>query len=154
MSQSRIAAFKGLLEEQPDDAMIWYGLANEYVKLQQWTEAAEALRNVIRRSPDSTAAYQMLGSALLNLGRADEARGVWAEGIRAAERAGAWNARGHMERLLAQTEGAPKEDAADHTPPEFCSCLMNLRAQEDISKRSGPKPLFSGVPSGLDDADE
>ena len=121
MSQSRIAAFKGLLEEQPDDAMIWYGLANEYVKLQQWTEAAEALRNVIRRSPDSTAAYQLLGSALLNLGKADEARGVWAEGMRVAERTGAWNARGHMERLLAQTEGGARGGAADDASSEFCS---------------------------------
>ena len=52
---------------QPDDVMIWYGLGSEYVKLEQWTEAVEALRHVLRINPDYTAAYQMLGSALASL---------------------------------------------------------------------------------------
>src|SRR5688572_10486771 len=121
MSQSRIEAFKGLLEEQPDEAMVWYGLASEYIKLESWGEAAEALQNVMRCNPDYTAAYQMLGSALINLGRADEARRIWAEGIAVATRTGAWNARGHMEKLLAQTEAESVSASPDNSSSEFCS---------------------------------
>jgi predicted Zn-dependent protease len=121
MSQSRIDAFRSLLEEQPDEAVVWYGLANEYLKLESWTEAAEALQNVIRCNPDYTAAYQMLGSALLGQGKAEEARGVWTQGVAVATRTGAWSARAHMERLLAQSAEASAETAANHSSSEFCS---------------------------------
>jgi predicted Zn-dependent protease len=100
MSQSRIDAFTAMLKDQPDNEMIWYGLANEYTKLERWPAAIEALRNVIRLKPDYTSAYQMLGSALVNEGEPEEARHVWMEGIEAANRTGAWKARQHMEGLL------------------------------------------------------
>jgi predicted Zn-dependent protease len=103
MSQSRIDAFAAMAREQPDNEMIWYGLANEYLKLEKWGEAVEALRHVIRIKPDYTAAYQMLGTALANQGARAEARRAWAEGIEVATRAGAWKARQHMEGLLAGT---------------------------------------------------
>jgi predicted Zn-dependent protease len=121
MSQSRIDAFKGLLEEQPDEAMIWYGLANEYSKLESWSAAAEALQNVIRCNADYTAAYQMLGSALMNQGKADEARRVWTEGLEVATRTGAWSARGHMEKLLAQTKAQSSSESSNRSSSEFCS---------------------------------
>jgi predicted Zn-dependent protease len=101
MSQSRIDAFTAMLRDQPDNEMIWYGLANEYTKLEQWPAAIEAFRNVIRIKPDYTSAYQLLGAALLNQGERAEARQVWTEGIEAASRTGAWKARQHLEGLLA-----------------------------------------------------
>ena len=85
----------------PDDALVWYGLGSEYVKVENWEEAITALRNVVSINPDYTAAYQMLGSALMSRGEREEARRVWTAGIEAAERTGAWKARGHMEGLLA-----------------------------------------------------
>lgn len=121
MSQSRIDAFKAMLEEQPDEAMVWYGLASEYLKLENWYEAAEALQNVIRCNGDYTAAYQMLGNALLSQGKTDEARRVWTQGIEVATRTGAWNARGHMEKLLAQTEAESSSQSVNESPSEFCS---------------------------------
>ncbi len=90
-----------MAREQPDDAMIHYGLASEYTKLERWPDAARTLRNVLRINPDYTAAYQMLGTALMNAGQPDEARHAWTNGIEAATRTGAWKARQHMEGLLA-----------------------------------------------------
>ncbi len=109
MSQSRIDAFTAMTVQQPDNEMIWYGLANEYAKLARWSEAAEALRQVIRIKPDYTAAYQLLGSALLSQGDHEAARHVWTQGIEVATRTGAWKARQHMEGLLAgaSTESDP-----------------------------------------------
>jgi predicted Zn-dependent protease len=121
MSQSRIEAFKGLLEEQPDEAMVWYGLANEYVKLEEWGEAITALQNVLRCNPDYTAAYQMLGTALEHQGNREEARQVWTAGLAVAERAGAFQARAHLERLLAQTQGETAKRPSDDAATEFCS---------------------------------
>lgn len=101
MSQTRIDAFTAMTQTQPDNEMIWYGLASEYSKLARWAEAIDALRNVIRLKPDYTAAYQMLGSALLQEGQPEAARQIWIEGIAVADRTGAWKARQHMEGLLA-----------------------------------------------------
>ena len=103
MSQSRIDVFRTMAQEQPGDPLIWYGLASEYVKLERWSDAAEALKQVVRLNPDYTAAYQMLGTALLNQGETEQARRAWTDGIDAATRTGAWKARQHMEGLLAGT---------------------------------------------------
>lgn len=104
MSQARIEALKGMAEAQPGEPMVWYGLGNELAKLEEWEAAADALRRVVSLNSDYTAAYQLLGTALLNLGRAAEARRAWSEGIEAADRTGAWKARQHMDALLAGTE--------------------------------------------------
>jgi len=103
MSQARIDAFTTMLKDQPNNEMIWYGLANEYSKLERWAEASEALRQVINLKPDYTSAYQLLGSALLQQGQTAEARQTWQTGIEVAQRTGAWKARQHMEGLLAGT---------------------------------------------------
>ncbi|HEY1402714.1 MAG TPA: tetratricopeptide repeat protein [Pyrinomonadaceae bacterium] len=104
MSQERIEAFRAMVAAQPEQEMVWYGLANEYVKLERWDEAADALRQVVKLNADFTAAYQMLGTALMNQGRREEARRAWADGIEVANRTGAWKARQHMEGLMANSE--------------------------------------------------
>ena len=109
MAQSRIDIFAEMAKQQPEDAMIWYGLASEYVKAERWNEAADALRNVLRINPDYTAAYQMLGTALMNEGQREEARRIWTEGVEVAGRTGAWKARQHMEGLLAGLGAADSE---------------------------------------------
>jgi predicted Zn-dependent protease len=106
VSQSRIEAFEAMLKDQPEETMVWYGLASEYFKLERWGDAAEALRNVVRLNPNYTA-------ALIKQGEVDQARRAWAEGVEVATRTGAWKARQHMEGLLADT-GA-KADS------EFCA---------------------------------
>ena len=103
MTQSRIDIFAEMAKQQPGDAMIWYGLASEYVKAERWSDATDALQRVVQLNPDYTAAYQMLGTSLLNQGKQDEARRAWTDGIEAANRTGAWKARQHMEGLLDST---------------------------------------------------
>ncbi|HEY0547597.1 MAG TPA: tetratricopeptide repeat protein [Pyrinomonadaceae bacterium] len=108
--QSRIEIFQEMTRQQPADAMIWYGLASEFVKLERWQEAADALRRVVTLNPDYTAAFQMLGTALTNLNQTEEARRVWTQGIEAATRTGAWKARQHMEGLLANSSEDVKQE--------------------------------------------
>jgi tetratricopeptide (TPR) repeat protein len=106
MSQTRIDAFSAMLNDQPNNEMIWYGLANEYSKLARWPEAIAALRQVIQLKPDYTSAYQLLGSALLQQGQIADARQSWQAGIEIAQRTGAWKAGQHMEGLLAGVSDA------------------------------------------------
>lgn len=97
---SRLEAFEQMIEDNPNDPLIWYGLASEYLKVEKLDQAAEALRNVIKLNPQYTAAYQMLGSTLVTIGRNEEAVLVWKEGVEVAEKAGAWKAKQHIEGLL------------------------------------------------------
>lgn len=103
MSEERIKVFEAMAESQPGEVMVWYGLANEYAKLERWREAADALRRVVELNADYTSAYQLLGTAHAQLGEPDEARRAWERGVEVAARTGAWKARQHMERLLADS---------------------------------------------------
>src|SRR4029450_2052555 len=106
MVQSKIEIFTAMLREQPENAMIWYGLASEQYKLENWTEAAKSLRQVVSLNPDYTAAYQMLGTVLANTGDTAGAQQAWRDGIEAADRTGAWKAKQNMHALLAGVAGA------------------------------------------------
>jgi Flp pilus assembly protein TadD len=101
MAEDRLRALLAIAEAQPEEVMIWYGLANEYVKLERWQEAVDALRRTVALNPDYTSAHQMLGTALMSLGQREAARVAWTQGVEVAARTGAWKARDHMERLLA-----------------------------------------------------
>ena len=106
MVQSKIDVFTAMLAEQPENAMIWYGLASEQFKLEKWAEAAESLRRVVSLNPDYTAAYQMLGTALAKVDDLSGAQKAWKDGIEAAGRTGAWKAGQHMQGLLAGVAGS------------------------------------------------
>ncbi|HEX5702685.1 MAG TPA: tetratricopeptide repeat protein [Pyrinomonadaceae bacterium] len=105
MAQSKIEVFTAMLTEQPENAMIWYGLASEQFKLEHWAEAAKSLRQVVTLNPDYTAAYQMLGTALAKMDDVAGAQKVWKDGIEAAGRTGAWKAGQHMQALLDGVDG-------------------------------------------------
>jgi predicted Zn-dependent protease len=106
MVQTKIEIFTAMLAEQPENAMIWYGLASEQFKLENWAEAAKSLSQVVSLNPDYTAAYQMLGTVLVNVGDLGGAQEAWKDGIEAADRTGAWKAGQHMRALLAGVAGA------------------------------------------------
>jgi len=114
MVQSKIEVFTAMLAAQPDNAMIWYGLASEQYKLENWAEAAKSLRQVVSLNPDYTAAYQMLGTALANSGDLAGATQAWRDGIEAASRTGAWKAGQHMQALL--DGAAVSNEALCHEP--------------------------------------
>ena len=105
MVQSKIEVFTAMLTEQPENAMIWYGLASEQFKLESWAEAATALRQVVSLNPDYTAAYQMLGTVLAKMDDLAGAQEAWRNGIEAAGRTGAWKAGQHMQALLDGVSG-------------------------------------------------
>ena len=85
MATSRIDAFKQMLTSDPDNAVVRFGLANEYLKAEQYQEAVEELERYLQQADDEGAAYGMLARALEQLGQRDRAREVYQQGIKAAE---------------------------------------------------------------------
>ena len=73
-----------MLESDPDNALVRFGLANEYVKAGQHAEAVSALREYLQRADDEGAAYGMLARALEKLDQRDEARAALERGIEVA----------------------------------------------------------------------
>ena len=84
----RIAAFKEVAEEMPDDPVVRFGLAGAYLDAGQAENAAMEYRETIRLKPDYSAAHRGLGRALERAGRAAEAIAAYTQGLEVATRNG------------------------------------------------------------------
>ncbi len=88
MSEARIEVFRKMLNAEPQNATVRFGLANELLKLERFAEAAEELKTYLSQTDDQGNAYGKLAQALERLGRTDEARAAYQQGIAAANRHG------------------------------------------------------------------
>ncbi len=86
MTPSRIEILRRLAAQDPDDATAHYMLAHEYFNAQCYPETVEAMRSYLGLSADEGAAYRLLGQALERLGRREEARQAYRDGLAAATR--------------------------------------------------------------------
>ncbi|MFN2454738.1 MAG: tetratricopeptide repeat protein [Pyrinomonadaceae bacterium] len=85
MAASRIDTFTQMLESDPDNALVRFGLANELLKAERYEEAITALKVYLERTDDEGAAYGMLARAFEKTGNREEARTAYEQGIEAAE---------------------------------------------------------------------
>jgi Flp pilus assembly protein TadD len=83
---SRIESLKRMAEARPDDPRARFGLALEYERAGEWEEVVTQLRAYLERTQDEGNAYGRLGHALVQLGRDEEAREAYRQGIEAAYR--------------------------------------------------------------------
>jgi predicted Zn-dependent protease len=81
MSVSRVDIFKQMLEADPQNTTVRYGLANEYLKAERYMEAVEELKFYLENADDQGAAYGMLARAYEKIGKMDEARKAYEKGI-------------------------------------------------------------------------
>lgn len=79
---------EALLARGQDNALVRYGLGGEYLKLKQYDKATEHLRKAVGHDPKYSAAWKLLGKALAEAGRKDEAIKAYEDGIRVAEEKG------------------------------------------------------------------
>jgi len=80
-----------------DNALLRLTLGNLYLEEGDAASAAEHLRQAVERDAGYAAAWKQLGKALLALGREDEARRAWTDGIAAA------NAKGNVQAVKEMT---------------------------------------------------
>src|SRR5262249_19022285 len=88
MTEARIEIFKKMINDDPNNATIRFGLANELLKLERFEDAANKLKSYLTQTDDQGNAYGKLAQALERLGRVDEAREAYQQGIAAANRHG------------------------------------------------------------------
>ncbi|MDX2041535.1 MAG: tetratricopeptide repeat protein [Acidobacteriota bacterium] len=88
MSEARIEVFKKMLDADPANTTVRFGLANELLKLERFAEAATELQTYLGQANDQGNAYGKLGQALERLGKFEEARQTYQQGIEAANRHG------------------------------------------------------------------
>jgi predicted Zn-dependent protease len=84
MTASRIEAFKQMLESDPENTLVRFGLANEYLKAERYEEAIVALNEYLQRADDEGAAFGMLARAYEKAGQRERARESYQRGIEAA----------------------------------------------------------------------
>ncbi len=97
---SRLDTLKSMVAQNPSDSFMRYGLAMEYKNAGDWEGAMREFHALIEANPDYHAAYFHGGQTLERMGREDDAREMYREGVEAATRAGNGHARSEMQGAL------------------------------------------------------
>jgi len=98
--EQRLAAFRKMVEQRPDEPFARYSLAMALRAAGQQAEAAQAFEELGRRVPGYVPTYLMLGQVLEALGRPADAVRAYRDGITAAQAAGNDHARGELTQAL------------------------------------------------------
>ncbi len=98
---ARIDALRSMVAADPGNSFLRYGLAMEYRNAGDLAAAAAEFRELIAADPNYSAAYFHGGQTLERLGRPDEAREWYTEGIAVTARKGEAHARSELETALA-----------------------------------------------------
>jgi predicted Zn-dependent protease len=88
MTRPVIASLEKLLGGPRDNALLRYSLGSEWLKAGDAPRAADYLRSAVEKDPAYSAAWKLLGRALAEAGRAQEALSAWRQGIEVAEKKG------------------------------------------------------------------
>ena len=88
MSTSRIDIFKQMLESDPANSPVLFGLAKEYEKAGQTDDMIATLERYLTVSDDEGNAFGMLARAYEKSGQRDQARETFQRGIDAATKHG------------------------------------------------------------------
>jgi predicted Zn-dependent protease len=91
MSQDRIEALKQLLEQEPQDTMLLFGLGNEYFSLGQYAEAIPYFEEAVRVDPEYAAVYVYLARTYEETQQTDMVRQTLERGWGPAVRSGDQN---------------------------------------------------------------
>lgn len=101
MSQDRLQVLRGMLERNPSDPRIHFGLAAEYEKRGDWPNVIASLETYLNLTDDQGNAWGRLGNAYLQTGRIEEAKQAYARGIETAYANGHPSMASEFEGILA-----------------------------------------------------
>lgn len=87
--QNRIEVFKQMLESDPTNTMVMFGLAKEYEKVEQYDEVVNLLKGYLAKADDEGNAYGMLAKAYEKQGMREKAKEAYEKGVEVS------NAHGH-----------------------------------------------------------
>jgi Tfp pilus assembly protein PilF len=100
MPDSRLEALKTLVEQQPANSFLRYGLAMEYRNCGHLEAALAEFRGLLAADPEYSAAYFHAAQTLERLGQLEEARALYRTGIEVTTRKGDLKTRNEMQAAL------------------------------------------------------
>jgi len=77
----RIEVFKQMIEADPSNHMVLFGLANEYIKAENHAEAVKTLEDYVSKADDEGAAFGMLAKSYEAIGESEKAKSSYEKGI-------------------------------------------------------------------------
>ncbi|VXC72860.1 conserved hypothetical protein [Pseudomonas sp. 9AZ] len=81
-------ALEKMLAKGMDNALLRFGLGKGYLDAAEFAQAAEHLQRCVEFDAQYSAAWKLLGQALIKQGLSAEARAAWTQGLRVAEEKG------------------------------------------------------------------
>jgi Tfp pilus assembly protein PilF len=103
-TSDRLQKLQSMLERQPNDTFLLYGIAMEHKKLGDASAALEFLERVLSLDPNYCYAYHQRGLIHESAGDLEAARKAYQDGVAASARAGDLHAKGEIEAALALLE--------------------------------------------------
>ena len=100
----RLKSLLELYEKDPNDSFVSYGIALEYISLEEFEKAEEYLSSLLNLNPDYFPAYMQLAQIKERLNRFDEAADLYKIGIKTAKEQGDTHAANEMEEFLNELE--------------------------------------------------
>ncbi len=100
MATNRMEVLRAMVAQNPGDAFARYGLAMEYVKSGNLEQAVTEFRALLEHNPNYAAGYFHGGQALEKLGRVEDARAMYEQGIQVTSRTGDAHARSELQAAL------------------------------------------------------
>ncbi len=100
----RLEALLKLLEKEPEDSFVLYGIALEHLSQKKFLDAEEYLKKVLAQDENYIPAYMQLALLKSNLNKVEEAKQLFINGIMKAKEAGDKRAAAEMEDFLNELE--------------------------------------------------
>ncbi len=100
MASPRLEILKSMVAQNPNDSFTRFGLAMEYRGAGDLASAAGEFQALLAANPGYAAAYYHYGQTLEKLGRVEEARSVYREGIQVTSAKGDRHAQSELQAAL------------------------------------------------------
>lgn len=97
---NRLEGLLNFYEKDPNDPFVVYGLALEYMSLNQWQKAEDYFHKLLVQNPDYIAGYLQYAQLKEKQDKIDEAKVLYRRGIEAAYRSGDKKSAKEMEDFL------------------------------------------------------
>lgn len=99
-----VARFEQLLASGKETALLRFSLGNEHLKRGNSAQASEHLKRAVELDPKYSAAWKLLGKALAEAGRREDALDAYRQGIKVAEEKGDQQAAKEMQVFVRRIE--------------------------------------------------
>jgi Tfp pilus assembly protein PilF len=100
MATNRLEILEQMVRQDPNNTFARYGLAMEYANSGDLMQAVVEFRTLLQHDENYAAAYYHAGQTLEKLGKIEQARAMYEQGIEASTRKGDLHTRSEIDAAL------------------------------------------------------